>query len=82
MELRMTLGIILILIGLSMAWSGFSVKWKYKQYINTLEKITRENPALLRHTRLEIPREYGYHSLFRQTWWIPTVIGFVTEFLL
>lgn len=71
----MTLGTILVLIGLSMAWSGFSVKLKMKQYIDSLEKITRENPALLLHTRLEIPREYGYHALFRYIWWIPTVIG-------
>lgn len=78
----MTFGTILILIGLAMAWSGFSVKWKHKQYIDTLEKITRENPALLQHTRLEIPREYGYHGFFRQIWWIPTVIGVVAEFLL
>lgn len=73
----MTFGVISILIGLSMAWSGFSIKWKMTQYENTLEKIIRENPALLPHTRLELPLEYGYHDLFRRIWWIPTVIGTV-----
>jgi hypothetical protein len=77
----MMFGVISILIGLSMAWSGFSVKWKIKQYIDTLEKITRENPALLLYTHLEVPLEYGYHDFFRKIWWIPTTVGAITVLL-
>ena len=51
----MTLGTVLFLIGLSMAWSGFSMAWKMKHLLSA--------------------REYGYHVVFRKTWWIPTVIG-------
>jgi hypothetical protein len=74
----MTFGIISVLIGFLMAWSGYSVKLRIKQYEDTLEKIARENPALIQYTRLEVPLEYGYHGFFRQIWWIPVVIGTVT----
>lgn len=58
----MTLGAILVLMGLAMAWSGFSVKWKMEHYFEL-------------YARGIVVREYGYHVLFRKTWWIPTAIG-------
>jgi hypothetical protein len=58
----MTLGTILVLIGLSMAWSGFSAKWKMEHFVE------------LRARGIEV-KEYGYHVFFRQIWWIPTGIG-------
>ena len=58
----MTLGTISLLIGLAMAWSGFSAKWKM-QHFDEL------------YARGIIVKEYGYHVFFRQIWWIPTGIG-------
>ena len=58
----MSLGTILVLIGLAMAWSGFSAKWKMAHFVEL-------------HARGIQVKEYGYHVFFRQIWWIPTVIG-------
>ena len=58
----MTLGIILLLIGISMAWSGFSAKWKMEHFAEL-------------YVRGIIAKEYGYHVFFRKIWWIPTLIG-------
>ena len=54
-----TFGIILILIGLSMGWSGFAAKWRMDHYV----RLTVSDA------------EFGYHILFRQIWWIPVGIG-------
>lgn len=54
-----TFGVILILIGLFMAWSGFAARWRMKN----LQRITIETG------------EYGYHVLFRKIWWIPVGLG-------
>jgi hypothetical protein len=54
-----TFGIILILIGLSMGWSGFAAKWRMDHYV----RITVSDA------------EFGYHILFRKIWWIPVGIG-------
>ena len=51
----MNIGIVLVIIGLFMAWSGFSMGWKTKNLVRA--------------------REYGYHVVFRKTWWVPIVIG-------
>ncbi len=58
----MTLGIILVLVGLSMAWSGFSAKWKMEHFAEL-------------YARGIIAKEYGFHVLFRKIWWIPVAIG-------
>jgi hypothetical protein len=57
----MTLGILLILIGLSMAWSGFAARWRMNHYIRLSVSDA----------------EYGYHVLFRKIWWIPVGISIV-----
>jgi len=57
----MLVGIILILLGIIMAWSGYSAKWNMEHY---LELRARGVDA----------REYNYHILFRQIWWI-SIIG-------
>lgn len=52
-------GVVLIFIGLLMAWSGFAARWRMKNS----QKITVETG------------EYGYHVLFRRIWWLPVVLG-------
>lgn len=54
-----TFGIILILIGLSMGWSGFAAKWRMDHYV----RLTVSDA------------EYGYHILFRKIWWVPVGVG-------
>ena len=58
----MTLGTILVLIGLLMAWSGFSAKWKMEHFAEL-------------YARGITAKEYGYHVFFRKIWWIPIAIG-------
>lgn len=58
-EYMAIIGVILILIGLLMAWSGFAARWRMKN----LQRITVETG------------EYGYHVLFRKIWWLPVGLG-------
>lgn len=64
----MSLGVILVLIGLAMAWSGFSAKLKMEHFVE------------LRTRGVEV-KEYGYHVFFRQIWWIPIAIGVLIYFV-
>jgi hypothetical protein len=54
-------GVVLIFIGLLMAWSGFAAKWRMKN----LQRITVDTG------------ERGYHMLFRRIWWLPVGLGIV-----
>jgi hypothetical protein len=54
-----TLGIILILIGLSIGWSGFAARWRMNHY----SRLSVGDA------------EFGFHVLFRQIWWILVGIG-------
>lgn len=56
------LGVILILVGLSMAQSGFTAKWRMSHY----QELTARGENVV---------EYNYHIAFRGAWWIPTGIG-------
>lgn len=58
-----SLGVILILVGLLMARSGFAAAWRMKNYFE------------LKARGLPVDGEYGYHVLFRKLWWIPLGIG-------
>jgi hypothetical protein len=60
----MSLGVILVLIGLVMAWSGYSAKWNMERFVE------------LRARGIDV-KEYGYHVFFRQIWWIPVIIGII-----
>jgi len=59
----MDLGTILIVVGLFMAWSGFSAKQRMDHYGELAVRGVKVDP------------EYGYHVLFRKVWWIPVGIG-------
>ena len=59
------LGVVLIVIGIAMAWSGYSMDANKKRYDKLL------NRGVLSPS----PREYGFHSRFKAYWWIPLVIG-------
>lgn len=60
-------GIILMLIGLGMAWSGFSMQ----------NKVNRFNEMVKRGILGPFPQEYGYHRIFRGYFWIPLGIGII-----
>jgi hypothetical protein len=60
----MSLGVILVLIGFAMAWSGYSAGWKMDHYYEL-------------RARGKSVKEYNYHVLFRQIWWIPVIIGII-----
>lgn len=63
-EVIMKLGIILIVSGLLMAWSGFRAKYAMDHY---LELSIRGINFV----------EYGYHVLFRKIWFIMVIIGLI-----
>ena len=60
----------LIIIGLAMAWSGFSARARMKAWERQFQAGMFQ-PGLTPRP----PAEYNYHVWFRTVWWIPVVIG-------
>jgi len=63
------LGLILFLIGLAMAGSGFSARWQEK------------NRSRYNDWQVQMGDEKNYHAVFRKTWWIPMGLGLVIVIL-
>jgi hypothetical protein len=68
------IGILLMLIGVGMAWSGASMQLK-KERFN--EMMQRGTPLPI----TEEPEERGYHRFFLKYFWIPLGIGGIILYL-